>query len=403
MTKTITQTTNSMKNVKVTLKRKQSIDQELDLRDDLKKQKPVCNKPSNVRSRINADREIWDKVTVLNQDCRTSGVIPRLEPNFKKADTLAAYLCSPLTDHLSTSFMDLGWGCGYRNCQMLMSFLERRTEDGEPILKCVLDITSIQLLIEKAWKEGFDTLGAAQLDHHVFKTRKWIGTTEVYTLLTYLGIRSTIIDFHKPGPNHLHHDLMDWIQSYFMDALEDNSKETVCITDRPPLYLQHQGHSRTVVGIEVLKSGKRNLIMFDPGRRILRSYRTSNKQQEEDEVKEVEIRQAEKEDADDEEIDILSNDDDDHKPSFTQNSNSLKKKVVTAAHLNNCNNNLPSALLRPFRVDDKSIGRHKQYQILVLGQVDYRNGKMAWDSNKSFLLNEDEREVMKNVTSLTVI
>lgn len=81
-------------------------------------------------------------------------MIPRLEPNFKKGDTQAAYLCSPLTDHLSTGFMDLGWGCGYRNCQMLMTFLERFHQDGEPLLKNVLDISGIQLLIERAWKEG---------------------------------------------------------------------------------------------------------------------------------------------------------------------------------------------------------------------------------------------------------
>lgn len=50
--------------------------------------------------------------------------------------------------------MDLGWGCGYRNCQMLMTFLERHEEDGEPLIKNVLDIPGIQLLIERAWKEG---------------------------------------------------------------------------------------------------------------------------------------------------------------------------------------------------------------------------------------------------------
>ncbi|KAI7901034.1 peptidase family C78-domain-containing protein [Cokeromyces recurvatus] len=375
-----------MKDVKVTLKRKEVSDQELDLNNDLKKQKP--HKPSIVRSRINADKEIWDKVTILNEDCRTSGIISRLEPNFKKADTLAAYLCSPFTDYLSTDYMDLGWGCGYRNCQMLMSFLERQTEDGEPILKCVLDIASIQLLIEKAWEEGFDTLGAAQLGYQVFKTHKWIGTTEVYTLFAYLGIRSTIIDFHRPGPNHLHHDLMDWIQSYFM---EEDNKEIVCITNKPPLYLQHQGHSRTVVGIEILKSGKRNLIMFDPGRRVLRSYRSSNKQEEEEEV--VEIKQTNEQEEEEEEVDILSNDDDDN------DAKSLKKRVIAVQNMNH----LPSGLLRPFRVDDKTIGKHKQYQILVLGQVNYQDGNMVWDSKKSFLLNEDERESMKNVTSLTVI
>jgi hypothetical protein len=236
-------------------------------------------------------------------------------------------------------------------------------------------------------------LGAAQLDHHVFKTRKWIGTTEVYTLLAYLGIRSTIIDFHQPGPQHLHNELMDWIQSYFMDSTtHKKSTKTVCITNRPPLYLQHQGHSRTVVGIELLKSGKRNLIMFDPGRRILRNYRSSPNVEEPVESEEhINDEDSEADDDDEEEIDILNHDD--------KKDNSISKRFL--ARLKHAP--LPSSLLRPFRVDDKSIGKHKQYQVLVLGQVDYQNGKMAWDSNKGYLLNEDERERMKNVTSLAVM
>ncbi|CAO3621145.1 unnamed protein product [Mucor fragilis] len=391
MTQTITRQAKASEDVKVSLKRKET-DKSIVMEEPSKKQK----QSAFVRSRINADKELWDKVSILKQDCRTAGVIPRLEPNFRKADTLSAYLCSPLTDHLSTGFMDLGWGCGYRNCQMLMTFLERQKQDGEPLLKNVLDISGIQLLIEKAWQEGFDTLGAAQLDHHVFKTRKWIGTTEVYTLLAYLGIRSTIIDFHQPGPQHLHHELMDWIQSYFTDSTtQKKSTKTVCITNRPPLYLQHQGHSRTVVGIELLKSGKRNLIMFDPGRRILRSYRSSQKEPtvepEEHHHNDEENENKEQEDDEEEEIDILNHDD-------SKDASLSKRFIARFKHTP-----LPSSLLRPFRVDDKSIGKHKQYQVLVLGQVDYQNGKMAWDSDKGYLLNEDEREKMKNVTSLAVM
>lgn len=153
--------------------------------------------------------------------------------------------------------------------------------------------------------------------------------------------------------------MLDWIQSYFTpDTTTDQNN--VYITDRPPLYLQHQGHSRTVVGIEVLKTGKRNLILFDPGRRMLRSYRRQQEEQEDDTVTSRFLAKIK------------------HKP-------------------------LPSSMLRPFRVDAKTIAKHKQYSILVLGQVDYRNGNMIWDSEKSFLLNEDERELMKNVTSLSVL
>lgn len=36
-------------------------------------------------------------------------------------------------------------------------------------------------------------------------------------------------------------------------------------THKQPLYLQHQGHSRTVIGVDVGKGGEW-LLLFDPGR-----------------------------------------------------------------------------------------------------------------------------------------
>lgn len=40
----------------------------------------------------------------------------------------------------------------------------------------------------------------------------------------------------------------------------------VVVTDKPPIILQHKGHSRTVVGVEQVKNGVINLLTFDPGR-----------------------------------------------------------------------------------------------------------------------------------------
>jgi hypothetical protein len=37
------------------------------------------------------------------------------------------------------------------------------------------------------------------------------------------------------------------------------------VTDKMPLILQHNGHSRTIVGYEVSKSGAVTLLAFDPG------------------------------------------------------------------------------------------------------------------------------------------
>ncbi|KAI8876590.1 DUF1671-domain-containing protein [Backusella circina FSU 941] len=333
----------------MTLKRKES-DDDSDFEEEQKSPKRAYIKPR---------QEVWQPLNELKEKSRTSGVIPRLKQSFTHRGTVNAYLCSPSTDHITTGFMDLGWGCGYRNCQMLMSFLERHEQDGDYLLKHVPDITGLQVLIEEAWKEGFDPSGAAQLKHSVLRTRKWIGTTEVYTLLAYLGIRSTIIDFHNPGPGKLHTKLMDWVQSYFM---EGESNEHVHITNKPPLYLQHQGHSRTIIGIEVLKSGKRNLIMFDPGRRTLRSYRMNHRKEE----------------------GVSSSSGHHHRHFFSRIKNSF-----------------PSALLRPYRVDEKAISKNKQYQILVLGQVDAKSG-LTWNGEMGYILKEEQREMMKTVTSLTL-
>lgn len=44
-------------------------------------------------------------------------------------------------------------------------------------------------MIEGAWKEGLDPQGASHFNHRLQGTRAWIGATEIFTLLTSLGIR----------------------------------------------------------------------------------------------------------------------------------------------------------------------------------------------------------------------
>jgi hypothetical protein len=68
--------------------------------------------------------------------------------------------------------------------------------------------------------------------------------------------------------------LLDWIKAYFSppeqphgsvhDAWRNASPVTV--TDRLPLILQHNGHSRTIVGYLVDKKGQTVLLTFDPSR-----------------------------------------------------------------------------------------------------------------------------------------
>lgn len=116
-------------------------------------------------------------------------------------------------------------------------------------------IPKIQRLIESAWEKGFDKQGCDQLGGHVFNSTKWIGATEIVATLASLKVKCKLLDFHSPsGPNGTHPKLFEWVKAYFEKAS----------VFKPPLYLQHQGHSRTIVGIEELKNKQLRLLIFDP-------------------------------------------------------------------------------------------------------------------------------------------
>ncbi|KYO18890.1 zinc finger with UFM1-specific peptidase domain protein isoform A [Alligator mississippiensis] len=169
-------------------------------------------------------------------------------------------------DHFSSSLGDRGWGCGYRNFQMLLSSLLKNDMYNDCLQDHTLipSIPKIQSMIEDAWKEGFDPRGASHFNNRLRGTKAWIGACEIYSLLTSLRLKCRVIDFHKPtGPMGTHPRLFEWVLSYYSRGREDGAK-VVC-TSKPPLYLQHQGHSRTVVGIEEKKNRTLCLLIFDPG------------------------------------------------------------------------------------------------------------------------------------------
>ncbi|XP_062835735.1 zinc finger-containing ubiquitin peptidase 1 isoform X2 [Anolis carolinensis] len=169
-------------------------------------------------------------------------------------------------DHFHFCSGDKGWGCGYRNFQMLLSSLLRNSiyKDYLKENSSIPCIPKIQSLIEDAWKEGFDPQGASHFNSRLHGTRAWIGACEIYSLLTSLRLKSQIIDFHQPtGPSGTHPRLFEWILNYYSSDKE-NSAKVVC-SSRPPIYLQHQGHSRTIIGIEERKNKSLCLLIFDPG------------------------------------------------------------------------------------------------------------------------------------------
>ncbi|XP_064303488.1 zinc finger-containing ubiquitin peptidase 1 isoform X4 [Phalacrocorax carbo] len=137
-----------------------------------------------------------------------------------------------------------------------------RTKTSDTTL--IPSIPKIQSMIEDAWREGFDPHGASHFNNRLHGSKAWIGASEIYSLLTSLRIKCQIIDFHKPtGPMGTHPRLFEWVLHYYSTDNEGGAK-VVC-TSKPPIYLQHQGHSRIIVGIEERKNKTLCLLLFDPG------------------------------------------------------------------------------------------------------------------------------------------
>lgn len=107
---------------------------------------------------------------------------------------------SGYVDHFqSMESEDCGWGCGWRNIQMLSSHLLMERQEAKEVLfggsGFVPDIPSLQRWLELAWERGFDTLGAKSFNYKIYGSKKWIGATECATLFRSFGLRARIIDF----------------------------------------------------------------------------------------------------------------------------------------------------------------------------------------------------------------
>lgn len=246
-------------------------------------------------------------------------VLERYYTRTKPAGVTSVSLSAP-TNHICSTPSDFGWGCGYRNIQMVMSSL-LSLEPYTSILKKegvtdIPDILKLQNMIEQAWSQGFDAKGCTELNGKVTRTKKWIGTTEAASVFRMLNIKAQVVDFARPtGPDKTHPLMFEWIRNYFRTgnpsllnhlhvaakhpdpSPEGSEEQNVSATDQetikqssqnvsdfnsldsnilpeetkdcsddidyPPLYLQHEGHSRTVIGIE--EHGQEIfLILLDP-------------------------------------------------------------------------------------------------------------------------------------------
>lgn len=189
------------------------------------------------------------------------------------------------------------WSCGFRNFQMMLCFLIPRllpdhsffqspvAPEVSPDYYQVPSVRDLQTTMELSWEQGFDTNGAQHYHHKIVGKSAWIGALEVSSCLSFMGIDSIVIQFIKCPESR--QELGPFCLRYF-----SSGKGTSCSTckayqsaqttatgllrrscndgsckcgSKLPLYLQWEGHSVTVIGVEETPKSK-NLLVLNPAK-----------------------------------------------------------------------------------------------------------------------------------------
>ncbi|KAJ5033468.1 uncharacterized protein L3040_008583 [Drepanopeziza brunnea f. sp. 'multigermtubi'] len=195
---------------------------------------------------------------------QAAGIIPIIEQLVYQDDQVAyAYFCHPATKHVSKLRREGGF-CGYRNIQMMCSYIIRAESQGHEIFNGKIPtIFQIQDYIEHAWDMGINDSGRIETGG-IRGTRKYIGTPDAQAMFCSLGIACDAQGMktrRNQGPAY--EFLFNAVESYFIDGCTDYDHKVRC-TDLPSVYFQHPGHSMTIIGFEKRKDGSKNLIVFDP-------------------------------------------------------------------------------------------------------------------------------------------
>ena len=129
-----------------------------------------------VRNRIKPDGSLEKVETVSNE---VGGTVPVLAQLCQQDATVKnAYLCHPCVEHIVKLSREGGF-CGYRNIQMMVSYLQgTQTSGWEHFQHRSPGIFQLQDMIEHAWDCGFNSQGRVETSG-IRGTRKYIGTSEV--------------------------------------------------------------------------------------------------------------------------------------------------------------------------------------------------------------------------------
>ncbi|KAF3046170.1 hypothetical protein E8E11_004006 [Didymella keratinophila] len=219
---------------------------------------------TTVVNRIGRDGRLIKQERVQNE---TAGVIPILAQLSALDRTVKeAYYCHPSTLHVGKTPKE-GSFCGYRNIQMLISYIQGAKAQGqEEFSGRMPGILKLQELIERAWDKGINHIGRIQTGG-IKDTRKYIGTPEAQALFLSSEINCAVEMFSDTklphGKVHAHDHLLLAVERYFAQAAVSDGSG-VHKTLLPPIYLQRPGHSLTIVGFERRSESYCNLVVLDP-------------------------------------------------------------------------------------------------------------------------------------------
>ncbi|KAF2272286.1 DUF1671-domain-containing protein [Westerdykella ornata] len=224
----------------------------------------LANGPKiTIVNRIGRDGRLIKQEHVQNE---TPGIIPILAQLSALDRTVKqAYYCHPSTLHIGKTPKEGGF-CGYRNIQMLISYIQGARAQGlEEFPGRTPGVLKLQDMIERAWDKGINEIGRQQTGG-IRDTRKYIGTPEAQALFLSCQIDCAVELFTDSPDGHIeaHEQLLYAIESYFKQAPVRSDGSNVCKTLLPPIYLQQPGHSVTIIGFERRKDGSTNLVVFDP-------------------------------------------------------------------------------------------------------------------------------------------
>ncbi|KAJ5888890.1 hypothetical protein N7495_008931 [Penicillium taxi] len=213
------------------------------------------------QTQITADGKLTRHTKVENE---TDHLIPAIAKLCEQDKTvMRAFLCSPKVRHVCKMSREGGF-CGYRNIQMLVSYIRKSQALGhEHFQNGGPSIIELQDMIERAWDMGFNSSGRAETGG-IKGTRKFIGTPEAQALLQSLDIPCHASSFTESAHLRGFDSLFMDVAEYFKSACKLDEETKVFKTDLPPIYFQHQGHSMTIIGFEVHDNGSANLLVFDP-------------------------------------------------------------------------------------------------------------------------------------------